>query len=448
MGRLVPDAAGAGDVIVAPATPPGTSALAVVRLSGPRGKTLPVVRQLVPDLPERLCPREALLSEVVDARGILLDRAIVLFFEGPRSSTGEDVVEIHCHGSPAVVRGTVEAAIASGARPARKGEFSWRALVNGKVDLAEAEGVALLCSAGSRGGAARAIGMVSGLLSRRVEETRSALLDLLAGIEAALDFQDDVAMASAEEPRYEAVLGQLSRLLACRVERAGDRIPTVAIIGRPNAGKSSLFNAFLGTDRAIVTAEPGTTRDVIGETVEICGEAVRLYDTAGMRAAASEAERLGVEAAERAAENADLVLEVVDGSGAEWPPIRETPETNAEARRIVVESKKDLWSAGRFVRPGALGVSVISGEGLEELRQRIAVALALVETEGEVALLERHRRALIETELAVREAARRPEPELAASDLRRALTALGEITGETASEELLDRIFATFCIGK
>lgn len=433
---------------MAPATPPGTSALAVVRLSGPRGTTFPIVRRLVPDLPERLHPREARLSEVVDARGILLDRAILVFFEGPHSSTGEDVVEIHCHGSPAVVRGTVEAAIAAGARPARKGEFTRRALANGKLDLAEAEGVALLCSAGSRGRAARAIGMVSGLLSRRVEETRSSLLDLLAGIEAALDFPDDVTMASMEAPRYEEVLGQLSRLLACRVERAGDRIPTVAIVGRPNAGKSSLFNALLGTDRAIVTAEPGTTRDVIGETVEICGEAVRLYDTAGMRTAASEAERLGVEAAERAAENADLVLEVVDGLGAEWPPIPETPGTNSGARRIVVESKKDLWSVGRVARPGTLGVSVVSGEGLEELWQRIAIALALVETEGEVALLERHRRALVETELAVREAARRSEPELAAADLRRALTALGEITGETASEELLDRIFATFCIGK
>ncbi|HEX7580401.1 MAG TPA: tRNA uridine-5-carboxymethylaminomethyl(34) synthesis GTPase MnmE [Thermoanaerobaculia bacterium] len=432
---------------MAPATPPGTSALAVVRLSGPRGVTLPVVRQLVPDLPERLRPREARLSEVVDARGILLDRAIVLFFEGPHSSTGEDVVEIHCHGSPAVVRGTVEAAIAAGARPARKGEFSWRALVNGKVDLAEAEGVALLCSAGSRGGAARAIGMVSGLLSRRVEETRSALLDLLAGIEAALDFQDDVAMASVEAPRYEEVLGQLSRLLACRVERAGDRIPTVAIVGRPNAGKSSLFNALLGTDRAIVTAEPGTTRDVIGETGEICGEAVRLYDTAGMRIAASEAERLGVEAAERAAENADLVLEVLDGSDTGSPIAPEGPEAN-DGRRIVVESKRDLWSKGRISRPGSFGVSVVSGEGLADLRQRIAEALSLVETEGEVAVLDRHRRALVETDLAVREAVRRSEPELAAADLRHALTALGEITGETASEELLDRIFSTFCLGK
>lgn len=432
---------------MAPATPPGTSALAVVRLSGPRGMTLPVVRQLVPDLPERQRPREARLSEVVDARGILLDRAIVLFFEGPHSSTGEDVVEIHCHGSPAVVRGTVEAAIAAGARPARKGEFSRRALVNGKVDLAEAEGVALLCSAGSRGGAARAIGMVSGLLSRRVEETRSALLDLLAGIEAALDFQDDVAMASVEAPRYEEVLGQLSRLLACRVERAGDRIPTVVIVGRPNAGKSSLFNALLGTDRAIVTAEPGTTRDVIGETGEICGEAVRLYDTAGMRAAISEAERLGVEAAERAAENADLVLEVLDGSDTGSPIAPEGPDA-IDGRRIVVESKRDLWSKGRISRPGSFGISVVSGEGLATLRQRIAEALSLVETEGEVAILDRHRRALVETDIAVREAVRRSEPELAAADLRHALTALGEITGETATEELLDRIFSTFCLGK
>jgi tRNA modification GTPase len=448
MGRLVPDAAGVGDVVVAPATPPGTSALAVVRFSGPRGTTLPLVRRLVPDLPEKLRPREARLSEVVDAQGALLDRAVLLFFEGPHSSTGEDVVEIHCHGSPAVVRGTVEAAVAAGARPARKGEFTRRALANGKMDLAEAEGVALLSSAGSRGMARRAIGMASGLLSRRVEETRSALLDLLAGIEAALDFPDDVMTAAVEVSRYEEILGGLSRLLACRVEQTGDRVPTVAIVGRPNAGKSSLFNALLGTDRAIVTGEPGTTRDVIGETVEICGEAVRLYDTAGICRPTSEAERLGVEAAERAAENADLILEVVDGSDAESPLALEGPEVNEGSRRIVVESKKDLWSEGRIARPGALCISVISGEGLADLRQKIALALSLVETEGEVALLERHRRALVETDLAVREAVQRAEPELAAADLRRALTALGEITGETATEELLDRIFSTFCLGK
>jgi tRNA modification GTPase len=406
------------------------------------------VRRLVPDLPEELRPREARLARVLDAGGELLDRAIVLFFAGPESSTGEDVVEIHGHGSPAVVRGIVEAAVAAGARPARKGEFTRRALANGKLDLAEAEGVALLCAAGSRGSARRAIGMATGRLSRRVEETRSALLDLLAGIEASLDFPDDVTASSGGASRYDEVLGGLARLLSGRAERAGERTPTVAIVGRPNAGKSSLFNALLGTDRAIVTDEPGTTRDVIGETVEISGEAVRLYDTAGIRAPESEAERLGVEAAERAAGDADLVLEIVDGLDIGPWQGAERPQGQEGAPRIVVESKRDLWPEGRLPRLGALGVSVVSGEGIAALRQRITGALSLVETEGEIALLERHRRALVETDLAVREAAGRDEPELEAADLRRALTALGEITGETATEDLLDRIFSTFCLGK
>ncbi len=447
MGRLVPDAAGLGDVIVAPATPPGTSALAVVRFSGPHGTTLPVVRRLAPDLPDGLLPREARLTEVVDARGALLDRAILLFFEGPRSSTGEDVVEIHCHGSPAVVRAVIDAAVAAGARPARKGEFTRRALGNGKLDLVEAEGVALLCSSESRARAGRAIGMASGLLSRQVGEIRSAVLDLLAETEAALDFPDDVPIA-APERRTEEILGLLSRLLAGRLVQTGERIPTVAIVGRPNAGKSSLFNALLGADRAIVTAEPGTTRDVIGETAEIRGEALRLYDTAGIRPARSEAERLGVEAAERAAESADLVLEVIDGAVDGGGPEPEGPRADRGSRRIVVESKRDLWGDRRPAREGALAVSVVSGDGLGDLRDEIERALSGVETEGEVALLERHRRALLETDLAVREAAGRSEPELAAADLRRALTALGEITGETATEELLDRIFAGFCLGK
>jgi tRNA modification GTPase len=446
VGRLVADASGTGDVVVAPATPPGSSALAVVRLSGPRGVTLPLARRLFPDLPEEVGPREARLAVLVDARGALLDRAIVLFFPGPRSSTGEDVVEIHCHGSPAVVRGTVEAAVAAGARPARRGEFTRRALANGKLDLAEAEGVALLCAAESRGGAARAIGLASGLLSSRVDEIRGTLLDLLAEIEASLDFPDDVSVPTGWAARAEEVLGGLAWLLARRAERTGDRLPTVAIVGKPNVGKSSLFNALLGHDRAIVTAEAGTTRDVIGETAEILGEAVRLYDTAGMRLAASEPERLGVEAAERVAGNADLVLEVVDPAAAGGSFAGEGPATGS--RRIVVESKKDLWPAGRAVRPGALAVSAVSGEGLDELRGQIAAALSLVESEGEVALLDRHWRAVAEAARAVREAMGRPEPELVAADLRVALTALGEITGETASEELLDAIFATFCLGK
>ena len=431
---------------MAPATPPGSSALAVVRLSGPPGVTLEIARRLVPDLPDEPRPREARLAEVVDARGARLDRAIVLFFRGPHSSTGEDVVEIHCHGSPAVVRGTVEAAVAAGARPARRGEFTRRALANGKLDLAEAEGVALLCAAESRGGAARAIGLASGLLSRRVEAVREALLDLLAETEASLDFPDDVSSPAGWTARAEEVLGGLAWLLARRAERSGDRLPTVAIVGRPNAGKSSLFNALLGHDRAIVTAEAGTTRDVVGETAEILGDAVRLYDTAGMRPPASEPERLGVEAAARVAESADLVLEVVDPSRAGEPLGGEEPA--AGPRRIVVESKKDLWPAGRTGGPGTLAVSAVSGEGLDELRRRIAGALSLVESEGEVALLDRHRRALLEAERGVREAIGRAEPELAAADLRMAVTALGEITGETASEELLDRIFSTFCLGK
>ncbi len=435
-------------MVVAPATPPGTSALAVVRLTGPAGKTVRVVRRFAPDLPDPLPPRAARLSRVLSVSGAELDQAVVLFFEGPRSATGEDVVEIHCHGSPAVVRGLLEAARVAGARPARPGDFTRRAFEHGKVDLAAAEGIALLSAADCQARARRAFGLVRGDLSRKVEELRERLLDLLSRVEAFLDFPDDVG-ESEGGTALANLLDDVDRLAACRAYRPGDAAPVVVIAGRPNAGKSSLFNSLVGSDRAIVSAEAGTTRDAIGEDIELGGERLRLYDTAGLGEMSGAIERLGMEAAERTAARADLVLWLADGAVEEGDAASPGGGPSCAAgRMLLVETKRDLWGSARLVSAGAVGVSAVTGEGLDELRRRMAETLMLQENDGELLLLERHRNALVATGAALREAAGLGEGELLAAALRRALSALGEITGETASEELIDRIFSRFCVGK
>ena len=458
MARLVADPDRGGDVVVAPATPPGVSALAIVRLTGPPGLTLAVARRIAPRLAEEPRPREAALHRLVGEDGRPLDRALVLFFPAPHSATGEEVVEFLCHGSPAIVAGLLAAARAAGARPAARGEFTRRALANGKLDLAEAEGLAALARAESRGTVRRALSLVEGELSRRVSQARERTLDVLSGLEAALDFAEDVPAVEmrAAADALEAV-AQEADDLAAAASRGGerDRRKMVAILGRPNAGKSTLFNALVGRDRAIVTAVPGTTRDAISEPCEIGGETVTLLDTAGLRSTEDEVEKIGVAVAERAGEKADLVVYLIDASRGESEEDRgflrrkEGPE-----QALVVVTKLDLASRGRAAAvPGDAFVSAVTGEGLGELRALLAVRLGLVEADGELLVLERHREALASAASSLREAAElaRSEggaPELVAVRVREALSALGAITGETATEELLDRIFATFCVGK
>jgi tRNA modification GTPase len=450
VGALVADRERTADVIVAPATPPGASALAIVRLSGPPGAACAVARRLVPSLPERPEPRRALVARFVDADGRPVDEGVVLPWAAPHSATGEEVVELFCHGAPAIVAALLEAARAAGARPARAGEFTRRALANGKLDLAAAEGVARLVAAESRGAARRALGLVDGELSRRVRALREQLLDLLVGLEAGLDFPEDVPPDGAEALR--ARLGppaaELRALLAVAAASAGrERVPTLVLAGRPNAGKSTLFNALLGTDRAIVTPHPGTTRDAVSEPAEFGGARVRLVDTAGLRETGDEIERLGVDVARRAADRADVVVLLVDGSA---PP---APEDRAAAgglgaRAVVVRTKADLPPFAPWDLAADAVVSARTGEGLDGLRGLLAERLGAAEADGDLLVLDRHRDALGRTAALLGEAAAAPGEEVAASLLREALSALGEITGETATEELLERIFSRFCIGK
>ena len=459
MAPLVADPDRGSDVVVAPATPPGVSALAVVRLTGPSGVTVAVARRIAPRLAEAPRPREATLHRLVGEDGRPLDRALVLFFPAPHSVTGEEVVEFLCHGAPAIVAGLLAAARAAGARPAARGEFTRRALANGKLDLAEAEGLAALARAESRGAARRALSLVEGELSRRVSAVREKTLDVLSELEAALDFAEDLPAVelSASADALGAAAAEVEDLAATAARGgAPDRRKAIAILGRPNAGKSTLFNALVGRDRAIVTAVPGTTRDAISEVCEIGGETVTLFDTAGLRDASDEVEKIGVAVAERAGERADLVLYVVDALGG---MSREDEDFLRRGRgTLLVMTKADLVAASPLtassnVPSPPLLVSAVTGEGLDSLRGAIAARLGVVEAEGELLVLERHREALASASLFLREAAAlaRGEggaPELVAARVREALSALGAITGETATEELLDRIFATFCVGK
>jgi tRNA modification GTPase len=456
MARLVADPERGGDVLVATATPPGASALAVVRLTGPTGATLAVARRIAPRLPEAPRPREAALCRLVGEDGQPLDRALVLFFPAPSSATGEEVVEFFCHGSLAIVAGLLAAARAAGARPAVRGEFTRRALANGKLDLAEAEGLAALARAETRGAARRALGLVEGELSRRVMAAREKMLDVLSGLEAALDFAEDVAAPDARGVAdvLAAVAGE-AEALATTAARGGarDRHKVVAILGRPNAGKSTLFNALVGRDRAIVTAVPGTTRDAISETCEIGDEMLTLLDTAGLRATEDEVEKIGVDVAERAGETADLVLYAIDMVLGMKEEDEEFLGKGRAGQTLVVGTKADLVGGDAEEGRVEVLVSARTGLGLEALRALLAARLGFVQADGELLVLERHRAALVSAASSLREAAALagnlpPAPELVAARVREALSALGVITGETATEELLDRIFATFCVGK
>lgn len=444
MAPLVVDAAGDGDILVARATPVGTGALAIVRLSGPEGRVLALARTLAPRIPARPQARRAYLSPFLDEDGRVVDEGLVLWFSSPASSTGEEVVELQAHGSPAVVELLVSSAVSRGARRARPGEFTRRALANGKVDLARAEGIGFLAGAASRGEARRALGLVRGELSRKVAALRDELLGALAELEARLDFAEDVERGG-EKAAFSRIDTVRAALLLLAAETGTGRspgvVPTVVIVGAPNAGKSTLFNALLGEDRALVTELAGTTRDAVAEEIEVEGERVRLVDTAGLRETTERIERLGVEAAGRAAAGADLLL-VVREAGGEAPAPGRLP---GGVPTLDLETKADLPGERRA---GELRVSARTGEGLAALRREIGARLASCLGTGEFGALPRQREAMLAAAGALDGLGAEVPAEIAAGAVRAGLHALGEITGETATEELLDRIFSTFCVGK
>src|SRR5579884_768677 len=445
------------DTIVAVSTPPGRGGLGIVRLSGALSREIAGRILRFPHAPQwRSWSSE--LAQLVDAQGELVDQVVVAFFEGPRSYTAEDVVEIGCHGSPVVLRLCVERAVEAGARIAEPGEFTLRAYMNGRIDLPRAEAVRDLIEATTLYQARVAAQQIEGSVSRRIRPIKEQLVELIALLEAGIDFaEDDISVAPPEEilRRLSPVQKSLQLLLASAA--AGKLVYqgfTLAIVGRPNVGKSSLFNRLLEQERAIVTEIPGTTRDLISEATSLEGIPVKLLDTAGIREAGEIVESLGIERSYQAMAEADLTLLVFDLSAEFTGEDQALLEKLEDRRPLLVGNKRDL--AKRFSKDLDLfPVSAVTGEGIAELRLAILNRLApggiAAPESGSITSL-RHEALLRESLEALENAQRAVEfhipHEMLLLDLYAALRPIDAVTGATTADDILNRIFSTFCIGK
>ena len=445
------------DTIFALATAPGRAAVAVVRLSGPGARV--AVAALAGSVPP---PREARVRRLRGPDGGVIDEALVLWTPGPGSYTGEDAAELHLHGGAAVVDGISDTLLARGLRLAEPGEFTRRAFENGKLDLTQAEAVADLVDAETEGQRRQALAQLEGALGRRYESWREALLEALANLEAAIDFPDEdlpADIAARARPGLVGLEAELAEALAGaeRGERVRDGY-RIAIIGAPNAGKSSLLNRLLAREAAIVTATPGTTRDVIEAPLVIGGFKVLLADTAGLREATDEIEGEGVRRARAWAGAAALRLWVVDAGARDGAWRLASDAVTAGDLLLLNKADRapgsDAGCAEAHADGAGLGllkVSATTGDGLDGLHEALhrRVAADLSGGEFPAATRARHRARLEEALTAVRRGIQALEsPELAAEDLRLAGRALGRIAGRIDPEEVLGRIFASFCIGK
>ena len=454
------------DTIVAIATPPGRGGIGVVRLSGPEATTIarPMLRLAHAD--ERL-PNRAHFGELIDpATGDRIDEVVVTFFPKPHSYTTDDVVEISCHGSPVVLRHLVEMALSRGARLAEPGEFTMRAFLNGRIDLTQAEAVRDLIDSQTLYQAQVAARQLEGALSKRLQPIKQKLVELIAVMEAGVDFaEDDVSVIPDAQilARIADIRAPLEQLLASfshgKVVHEG---LTLAIVGRPNVGKSSLFNRLVEHERAIVTATPGTTRDLVSETVSIGGIPVRLVDTAGIRDALDEAETIGVRKSMEALADADIVLVVLDASqSADDDDARrgDTALVSLAARSlgIVVQNKIDLATSARLLPDGGLPVvmtSALTGQGIAELRGQIIRLIGGHGPQQETGFLTNIRQhtlvqdSLVALDLAAAAVPLHTPHEMVLLDLYSALRPLDEITGATTADDILNLIFSSFCIGK
>jgi tRNA modification GTPase len=443
----------ASETIVAIATPPGRGGIGVVRISG--GGARAIAKTLCGIAPE---PRRAHLAAFTGRDGTAIDRGLALFFAAPYSFTGEDVLELHAHGSPVVLDALVRRACELGARVARAGEFSERAFLNKKLDLIQAEAVADLIAARSEAQARAAVRSLEGEFSRRADALAKLIVRLRVEIEAAIDFSDDASESASKpviERLFEEVTCGLQALLAAahRGARLTDGMRAV-IVGEPNVGKSSLLNALAGNDRAIVTEIPGTTRDVLRESIVLDGVEFTLADTAGLRESADVVESEGIRRARAELARADLVLRVVERTAASANAAL-FDGTPPSAKRIVVINKIDLegMPPSRSERDGTsfIALSARTGEGLDLLRAALRDAALGGERGGEFSARTRHVLALERAAASLqnaRAALATVTPELVAEDLLAAQHALGEIVGTFTSEDLLGAIFSTFCIGK
>jgi tRNA modification GTPase len=442
--------------LVAAATPPGRGGIGIVRVSGPRSSEF--AEALIGQLPKA---RHATLARFLDAAGEPIDAGIALYFPAPNSYTGEDVLELHGHGGPVIVEALVARLVELGAERAGPGEFTRRAFENGKIDLTQAEAVADLIDAGSRAAARAAMRSLQGDFRARIDALRDALIELRAYIEATIDFPE-------EEIDFQSDLAVLDRLESVRAEflsiegsaRSGVVLRdglTVVLAGRPNAGKSSLLNRLAGYDAAMVSPLPGTTRDLVREQLDLDGLPLQVLDTAGLRPPADALEAVGIRRARAAIGRADRVLFVIDALADPDATAYEEERANlpADLPVTLVFNKSDLVS-GPVAPPArieALAVSAHTGAGLEALRAHLKAVAGFESVDsGTVSARARHLEALRRAHAHLEEGARqlkdRHAAELVAEELRLCQQALAEITGEFTTEDLLGRIFSSFCIGK
>lgn len=445
------------DTIAAIATPPGRGGIGIVRVSGPLAAT--IAREILGELPQ---PREAIVRGFRDCAGQPLDTGLALYFSAPASFTGEDVLELHGHGGPVIMDLLLARALELGARMAEAGEFARRAFLNEKLDLAQAEAIADLIDSGSVEAARAALRSMQGEFSVAVQSLTEAVTETRMHVEAAIDFPEeeiDFLADTALRNRIEAAIELCAQISAKARQGALLREGmTVVIAGRPNAGKSSLLNSLAGYDAAIVTDIPGTTRDVLRERINIDGMPLHVADTAGLREEADVVEAEGIRRARQEMTRADRILYVIDGQrGLDWAAIeRETSTLPADIPVTLIVNKIDLIAMrSRYEQsqPARLYLSATTGEGVDLLREHLKECMGFQGADaGTVSARRSHLDALARADRHLHEARRQlledRAGELMAEELRHAQQALAEITGELTSDDLLGRIFSSFCIGK
>ncbi len=455
------------DTIAAISTPPGRGGIGIVRVSGPQSAS--IAAQLV-RLRQPLEHARARLAEVIDEESCddRIDEAMVTWFAAPNSYTGDELVEIAAHGSPVVLDLLLRRALALGARLANPGEFTERAFLAGKLDLTQAEAVRDLIDAQTLTQARQAARQMGGALSRRVAPTKQALVELIALLEAGIDFAEDDIDVAPQPEIARRIADLLPPLAALEASFARGRIVhdglTMAIVGRPNAGKSSLFNRLVERDRAIVTATPGTTRDLVTERISLDGIPLELVDTAGLREAFEEVEQLGIARSREALADAAIVLVVLDATQplnqeerGVLAAVQDRPALVAINKNDLADGERDVLMADQLAANEmaipAVATSALTGDGISALREKIvelATGGAAVEP-GPLTNL-RQQQAIASARSALEDAARANETaiphEMILLDLYRALWALDSLTGQTTSDDILNLIFSTFCIGK